>query len=63
MQVRRETLELGDVLHVPYSPFVIAEFVAVIICRNDVGKEDVFSFWVHPTDLHLIAWEHPPKAN
>lgn len=43
-----------------HEPFVIGEFIAVVIGRHNIHQENVFGFWVQPGDLHFEAWEHPP---
>ena len=41
-------------------PFIITEFVAVVISWNNVDKKDVFGFGVHPSHFDLVARKHPP---
>lgn len=47
----------GKAVHLP---LVVAELVAVVITRDDVNKQDVFGFGIHPAHLHLVAWKHSP---
>ena len=43
-----------------YPPFIIGEFVAMVIRRNDIHQENIFSFGVQSRDLHFEAGEHSP---
>jgi len=43
-----------------HEPFVIGEFIAVVIGRHDIHQENVFGFGVQPGDLHFEAGKHPP---
>lgn len=47
---------------VMYEPFVVCEFVSMVVRRHDVHQEDVLGFWVESCDLHLVAGEHPPAG-
>lgn len=42
-------------------PLVIAELVAVVISRDNVYKQDVFGFGIHPSQFHFVAWKHSPE--
>lgn len=42
-----------------YEPFVVCEFVAVLISGNNVHEKYVFGFGVESRDLHLVTGEHP----
>lgn len=42
-------------------PLVIAELVAVVISRDDVDEQDIFGFWIHPSQFHFVAWKHSPE--
>lgn len=44
-------------------PLVITEFVAVVIGWDNVSKQDVLGFGVHPCHLDLVARKHPPVEN
>lgn len=46
-----------------HGPFVIGEFIAVVVRWHDIHQQNVFSFWVQPGDLYFEAWEHPPVDN
>lgn len=48
---------------VTYEPFVVCEFVAMVIPGDNVHEEYVLGFWVESCDLHLITGEHPPTGN
>ena len=54
-------LNLGNVA--TYEPFVVREFVAMLVRGDDVHQEDVLGFRVESCDLHLVAGEHPPTGN
>lgn len=43
-----------------HEPFVIGEFIAVVVRRHNIHQQNVFGFWVQPGDLHFEAGEHPP---
>lgn len=36
--------------------------VSFVINRDKVHEQDVFSSRVHPSDLHLEGWKHPPAV-
>ncbi len=42
-----------------HGPFVIGEFIAVVVRWHDIHQKNVFGFWVQPGDLHFEAWKHP----
>lgn len=46
-----------------YEPFVVCEFVAMVIPGDNVHEEYVLGFWVEACDLHLVTREHPPTGN
>lgn len=46
-----------------FLPFVVTEFVAVVICRDDVNQQDIFGLGVHACDFYLVAGEHPPGGS
>lgn len=46
-----------------YEPFVVCEFVAMVIPGDNVHQEYVLGFWVESCDLHLVTGEHPPSGN
>lgn len=46
-----------------YEPFVVCEFVAMVIPGDNVHQEYVLGFWVESCDLHLVTGEHPPTGN
>lgn len=41
-----------------YVPFVIGEFVSVVVRGNHVHQQNVFSLGVEARDLHFEAGEH-----
>lgn len=43
-----------------HEPFVIREFIAVVIGWHDIHQENVFGFGVQPGDLHFEAGKHAP---
>lgn len=54
---------LGKLILPSNLPLVIAELVAVVISRNNVYKQDVFGFGIHPSQFHFVAWKHSPERN
>lgn len=42
------------------QPFIIGEFVAMVVCRHDIHQEYIFSFGVQSSDLHFEAGKHSP---
>lgn len=47
---------------VMYEPFVVREFVSMVVRWHDVHQEYVLGFGVESCDLHLVAGEHPPAG-
>lgn len=45
---------------VPGSPRRSLWPVSFVINRDKVHEQDIFSSGVHPSDLHLEGWKHPP---
>lgn len=43
-----------------HEPFVIREFIAVVIGWHNIHQENVFGFGVQPGDLHFEAGKHAP---
>lgn len=43
-----------------HEPFVIGEFIAVVIGWHNIHQENVFGFGVQPGDLHFEAGKHAP---
>lgn len=43
-----------------HEPFVIGEFIAMVVRWHDIHQQNVFSFRVQPGDLHFKAREHSP---
>jgi len=41
-------------------PFIIREFVSVVIRGHDVHQQYVLCFWIQPSDLHFVTGEHAP---
>lgn len=41
-------------------PFIVSELVSMVIRRNNVHQENIFSFGVQSCDFHFEAGEHPP---
>lgn len=47
-------------LEVSYEPFIIGEFIAVVVRWHDIHQKNVFRFGVQSSDLHFEAREHSP---
>lgn len=41
-------------------PFVVTEFVPVVVGRDDVDQQNVFGLGVHSSHFDLVTGEHPP---
>lgn len=43
-----------------HEPFVIGEFISMVVRWHDIHQQNVFSFRVQPGDLHFKTREHSP---
>lgn len=52
----------GGLVPLPHAclPFIIREFVSVVIRGYDIHQQDVLRFWVESSDLHFVTGEHSP---
>lgn len=41
-------------------PFIVTEFVAVVISGDDVNQQDVLGLGVHSSHFNLVTRKHPP---
>lgn len=41
-------------------PFVVTEFVAVVISWDNVDQQNVLGLGVHSSHFDLVAGKHPP---
>lgn len=60
---RRVGQSLVKLILLSNLPLVVAELVAVVIGRDNVYKQDVFGFGIHPGQFHFVAWKHSPERD
>lgn len=41
-------------------PFIVTEFVPVVIGRDDVDQQNVLGLGVHSSHFDLVTGKHPP---